>query len=240
MKYLNVEKLREIDVKAFRARKPYPWINPEGLVTDEGYQRLVATLPEPELFHPEFGIQRSHGQAPHDRLALEYRDDLPVSPAWHEFISELRGTEYRRFMRAMYGTPLIALTFHWHYTPTGCSVSPHCDATRKLGSHIFYLNTERDWEPDWGGQTLVLDDGGRFERKSAPKFEDFDAEIAAEGIGNRSFLFARLERSWHGVREIQCPEGKYRKVFIVVVEDKKRSIVHSIIDPLRGKKRARY
>ena len=31
---------------AFRAQKPFPWINPEGLLTEEGYQRLVATLPD--------------------------------------------------------------------------------------------------------------------------------------------------------------------------------------------------
>jgi hypothetical protein len=35
-------------------------------------------------------------------------------------------------------------------------------------------------------------------------------------LGNRSPLFARKEHSWHGVREIRCPEGHMRKVFIVV------------------------
>jgi hypothetical protein len=240
MRYLDAERLRAVDVAAFRATKPYPYVNPKRLLTDQGFAALYENLPDLKLFNREFGIERSHGQAPHDRYALEYRDDLPISPHWHNFIAELRGLEYRRFMRQMYDTRFLSLTFHWHYAPNGCSVSPHCDAIRKLGSHIFYFNTEKDWKEEWGGQTLVLDDAGRFPRKSAPRFEDFDHEFAAEGMGNRSFIFARGDSSWHGVREINCPEGHFRRVFIVVVEDKRRALLHSVLDPLRGKKRARY
>jgi hypothetical protein len=63
----------------------------------------------------------------------------------------------------------------------------------------------------------VLDDGGRFRADSAPDFEDFDLEIPSEAVGNRSFIFTRRGDSWHGVREIQCPEGQMRQVFIVVL-----------------------
>jgi hypothetical protein len=96
-------------------------------------------------------------------------------------------------------------------------VSPHCDARHKIGSHIFYFNTEEDWDPSWGGETLILDDGGRFDRRSAPRFDEFDRVITAPALGNCSLLFARRANSWHGVREIRCPEGAYRKVFIVVL-----------------------
>jgi hypothetical protein len=113
--------------------------------------------------------------------------------------------------------PDLELRFHWHWATTGNSVSPHCDRKRKLGSHIFYLNTEDDWDPAWGGETIVLDDGGRFTRNSAPEFEDFDHAIHANALGNRSFIFTRLGNSWHGVEEIRCPEGAYRKVFIAVI-----------------------
>jgi len=109
----------------------------------------------------------------------------------------------------MFGRDSLSLTLHWHYAPRGCSVSPHCDAVRKLGSHLCYFNTEEDWDPSWGGQTLLLD-------------------------------FMREDSSWHGVRTLQCPEGGYRKVFVVVIEDKLHSIVHAGIDVLRGKKRARF
>jgi hypothetical protein len=37
-------------------------------------------------------------------------------------------------------------------------------------------------------------------------------------FGNRSLLFARQGNSWHGVREIRCPEDRMRKVFIVVID----------------------
>ncbi len=36
-------------------------------------------------------------------------------------------------------------------------------------------------------------------------------------MGNRSLLFARKDNSWHGVREIRCPEGHMRKVLVVVI-----------------------
>jgi len=235
MTYLDYDRLDGLDAEAFRSQNPYPWINPEGLLTPEGQRRLLATLPDLSLFTRRFGVRRSHGQASHDRFALEYRTDLHVADDWHAFVSELRGPRYQRFLTRMFDRRLLRLKFHWHLTPRGCSVSPHCDAARKLGSHIFNLNTAQDWEPAWGGQTLILDDAGRFERTSAPRFEDFDRVIAADSMGNRSLLFARRGNSWHGVRELMCPEGWLRKVFIVVVDDWVRSACREVWNGLRGK-----
>lgn len=217
MKYLNLQRMDEIHAEAFRSASPYPWINPQGLLTDEGQERLLETLPDVGMFERRFGQTRAHGQSSHDRFSLEYRPDLPVAKEWHEFVAELEGPEYQRFLRRMMATSWIRLSYHWHYTPNGCSVSPHCDNRRKLGSHIFYLNTEKDWDPAWGGETVILDDAGRFSRRSAPAFEDFVRTIPGQTLGNRSLLFARKARSWHGVREIRCPEGRMRKVFIVVI-----------------------
>ena len=233
MQYLNVERLCAVDEKAFQDREPYPWLNEEGLLTDEGYARLVATLPDVWLFDKVFGEARSHGQKPHDRYSLDYRDDLPISKDWKDFVAELRGDEYQDFLRRMYGTDDLDVGFHWHYTPNGCSVSPHCDATRKLGSHIFYFNTPEDWDPTWGGETLILDDGGRLEPNTAPDFGDFDKVIESHAQGNSSLLFMRKEHSWHGVREIHAPEGKFRKVFIVVAN--KNSAIWRLRRALTGK-----
>src|SRR5262249_45563354 len=66
----------------------------------------------------------------------------------------------------------------------------HRDAKRKLGSHIFYFNTDQDWNPTWGGQTLVFDDDGRFGNGSRPQFEDFARSFASNAVGNNSFLFS--------------------------------------------------
>src|SRR5262249_24417627 len=144
------------------------WINPEGLLTEEGYGRLLASLPDVSLFTSRFGMTRKHGQQSHDRLALEYHDGLGLARPWQEFITELKGAEYQHFLRTLMGTRAFELLFHLHYTPNGCSVSPHYDAHRKLGSHIFYFNTPEDWDSAWGGETLILDDGGRFNSKAAP------------------------------------------------------------------------
>jgi hypothetical protein len=223
MPILNFDSLDSLDEKKFQSTEPYPWINPVGALTDEGRRRLIETVPPIEQFERVFGKTRSYGQQSHDRLALEYHAGIELAEPWREFISELKGRRYGAFLRRMFGRRGLSLSFHWHYTPNGCSVSPHCDAAHKLGSHIFYVNSDEEWDPAWGGNTLVLDDSGRFDNKSAPAFEDFDREIASDTRGNRSFLFARRDTSWHGVRTIHCPEGRYRKVFIVVINDRLRA-----------------
>ncbi len=45
-KYIDFEKLEALDVAAFRSKKPYPWVNPEGLITAEGYKLLCANMPD--------------------------------------------------------------------------------------------------------------------------------------------------------------------------------------------------
>jgi hypothetical protein len=217
MSYLNYDLLDAIDGAAFRNRKPYPWLNPEGALTEIAYRELREHLPDVSLFDKYFGVRRAHGQQSHDRFVLEYRDGLDLPRPWQELIAELRGDRYQGFLRRICGVRSLDLNFHWHYTPTGCSVSPHCDARHKLGSHIFYFNTEQDWDPSWGGETLILDDRGRFERRSAPGFEDFDRTIASQALGNRSLIFMQAKNSWHGVREVRCPQGRMRKVFIAVI-----------------------
>lgn len=218
LQFLDQSALNRLDPAAFRSRRPYPWCNPEGLLRGAAFERLRAELPPLSLFQPVFGKARKHGQQSHDRYALEYEPGLPLPPSWRGFIDELQGPAYRAWLARMMGSDGFELRFHWHYTPAGSSVSPHCDATRKLGSHIFYFNTAEDWDPAWGGETIILDDRGRFSPKSAPAFEDFDAAESAEAIGNRSLLFVRNGNSWHGVREIRAPQGRLRKVFIVVIE----------------------
>lgn len=217
MSYLNFQGLSAIDPQQFQGEKPYPWLNPEGLLTTEGHEQLLASLPDVSLFQRRFGIARAHGQQSHDRFTLEYQENLPLAPAWQTFIAELQGKEYQTFLQRLFNVNSLELTLHWHYTPNGCSVSPHCDAKHKLGSHIFYLNTEEDWEENWGGETVILDDEGQFDRKSAPAFEDFKNATVSNARGNYSLLFCRKGNSWHGVREIQCPEDHMRKVFIVVI-----------------------
>ena len=142
-----------------------------------------------------------------------------VAQSWRDFVEELCAPGYRKFVCDLLGVSDVRFRFHWHFTPNGGEVSPHCDSKGKIGSHIFYLNTEDDWQWDWGGETVVLDDDGKFEAESAPAFEDFVAQYPADTRDNRSLIFGRRGNSWHGVKRIRCPENHYRKVFIVVYEE---------------------
>ena len=237
-RYINFDALEAIDPKAFRQQKPYPWANPEGLLTDEGFEALRLNMPDISLFAQKFGYRRRAGQQPHDRYSLEYETGIDVPQPWIEFIEELRSDRYRDAIGRLFNARKPEFRFHWHYAPSGCSVSPHCDAKREYGSHLFYFNTEDDWDPAWGGETLVLDDGGYMDPDSAPAFEDFRDIITCKSRGNVSAILERSDRGWHGVRELTCPEDRMRKIFIVVVNP--NSLFWKARDRLIGKKIQRF
>lgn len=217
--FLNGPVLAAIDPVEFRARQPYPWANPQYFIAPARYPELLASLPPLAQFRAFFGKQRKHGQGSHDRYVLDYERGMDLAPPWRVFAQELCGDEYRRFVCTLLGVSSVRFRFHWHFTPNGGEVTPHCDSRGKIGSHIFYLNTDEDWQWDWGGETVILDDGGRIPADSAPAFEDFDAQYPVETRDNRSLIFGRRGNSWHGVRRIRCPGDRLRKVFIVVFEE---------------------
>jgi len=235
--YLNSEILSELSAKTFQSAIPFPWANPPCFIRSERFLELAASLPAHSSFRPFFGKKRKHGQASHDRYVLDYEDGIELAPAWQAFITELKSTEYRSFVARLLDVPEVSFRFHWHFTPSGAQVSPHCDATHKLGSHIFYFNTEDDWNWNWGGQTVLLDDHGQFTADSSPSFEDFPTEYVASIKENHSLIFGRRGNSWHGVRKIECPEGYYRKVFIVVFYGEKPTYVRKSKNILRRMKR---
>ena len=153
-------------------------------------------MPEVEKFDRKVGIKRGHGQAPHDRYILHYRPGIELPVAWKEFVAELQGEAYQSCLRKNARTAEIhpddGMVRAWQ----GCSVSPHCDARRKSATHIFYFNTEEDWEHDWGGRILMLDDEGRFQPHSAPEFEDLKVAASLMPRGNGACYFS--ERSTRG------------------------------------------
>jgi len=238
MEYLNFKNLEAITRAEFEATKPYPFANLGGLLTEQGYQALLHNMPGMELFDQKFGKQRRAGQAPHDRYSLEYKPGMAVPKPWQEFIGELCSDRYRDKLANLLGAGKIEFRFHWHYTPSACSVSPHTDSTREHGSHLFYFNDEDDWDPNWGGQTLALDDGGKLDSNSAPDFDRFQGEIEFQSIGNFSAIMKRTDHAWHAVRAINCPEDKLRKVFIVVINP--NSLFWKIRDRLIGKKKEAF
>ena len=217
MPMLDHDVLDAIATDAFRAEKPCPWVNPVGVITDEAWQELRASLPDLKLFREHFGHARRFGQDPHDKYVLKYRSNVPVAAVWHQLAREIRSEPYVSFAQRLCGTRHVVLNMRWVYTTTGSSVSPHCDSREKLATHLFYMNDASDWEREWGGPTLFLESDRRMRRGSAPQFSDFERHTASEMLGNRSLFFTRTSRSWHGVEPLRCPEGRFRKVFSVVV-----------------------
>jgi 2OG-Fe(II) oxygenase superfamily len=214
---LNPTVLEQADPTVFRTTRPFPWWNPEGLVAGAVFDGLVRTAPPLESFNPSFGVDRAYGQQSHDRFQLMYRPGVSLSPEWLAFLRVLNGRQYRALLARMLGTTRFTLEFQWHYTPRGCSVSPHCDAQNRLASHLFYLTTAENWKDEWGGETLLLDDKGKFDPNSAPSISDFPGFFSAKCMPNRSLLFMRTEHSWHAVRDLRQPEGVLRKLFMVII-----------------------
>lgn len=220
MQYLAQDVITGASDDVFRKQKPYPWVNMQSTLTPNGFDRLHETLPDVSLFQKMVGVKRGYGQGPHDRAILHFRPSIELSEPWKEFLAELRGEAYQSFLRRMLNLPpdkQIIMTMEWYYAWKGCAVSPHCDARRKLATHIFYFSTEAEWDTQWGGQILILDDGGRFKAHSAPAFDNFKVAAALDPRGNGSLFFERTEHSWHGVRPLQCPPETLRRLFIVTV-----------------------
>ncbi len=217
--FLNSAVLEAINPAEFQQRTPFPWVNPQQFIRADHSQELLDNLPALERFRGFFGKQRKHGQTSHDRYILDYEAGMALPTCWQTLVDELCSDQYRAFVCRLLDVSAVRFRFHWHFTPAGGEVSPHCDSRGKIGSQIFYLNTEQDWDRSWGGETVILDDGGLIGPDNAPAFDEFIAEYPAETSYNHSLLFGRRGNSWHGVRKINCPPDHYRKVFIVVFEE---------------------
>ncbi len=228
--FLNYELLRTFRIKDFTDQQPFPWFNFSEFLTPEGFEELYRTFPSLSLFEQHQGMERVYGQRPHNRyyLALERsiygtkngpglvdRDVLPES--WQHFVDELESSnEYKDFINKAFDVSQFTTRYAWHVGVNGSEVSPHCDGDSKLGTHIFYFNTDQDWNEDWGGQTLVLT--GKTVDNLNPDFSDFEGAISTRLNNNSSFLFKNTDNAWHGVKPLNCPPDTYRRLFNVICE----------------------
>ncbi len=227
MSFLEYDVLEKIDEQIFQQTEPYPHLDIQCPIKPGAYQLLRESFPEIKHYRASFNEDRLYGQQPHDRYILEFnvikkRQSNVLSKPWQAFIRELQGKAHKRYLARMFGVSpyRLSLGFYWHQTAQAGSVSPHCDSCYKIGSTIFYFNTEDEWDQTWGGQTLVLDDHGKLSPRSAPSFEEFDTVMESKCTGNRAFMFERTHRSWHGVRSILPPDNVYRKIFLMSINDR--------------------
>lgn len=201
----------------------------DGFLEDDAFAALCREFPCLERFEKHENYNRG-GQRPHNRYYLAFEKSIyssaddaagvireqDLSSSWQKFVQALSSAAYARFLTAMLGAEPVAIRFSWHIAYTGCEVSPHRDGKRKLGNHLFYFNTDEDWNEAYGGNTLALI--GLSKPAFNPDFEDFSRIESTAMLNNKSFLFARTSSSWHGVKPLACPEGIYRKIFSVVAE----------------------
>lgn len=89
----------------FRHTQPYPWIRIADFLYPEKFDQLCKDLPDPVLFESQMGYKRAHGQASHDRLALQYQPALEkvLTPSWRNVIHQLHSEAYKDFWREMLG-----------------------------------------------------------------------------------------------------------------------------------------
>jgi hypothetical protein len=231
--FINYKLLQSLNIEEFKQNKPFPWFNFQSLLTPEAFRELYLSFPPLEIFENHVGIERGYSQRPHNRYYLAYEDSiydnlhrennegivkkagLPIP--WQRFIEELETNRlYNDFIKSAFEVLNYHVRYAWHLGVNGSEVSPHQDSKKKIGTHIFYFNTSEDWEPTWGGSTLVL--GGKSTNSQNPEFEDFTIIKSTHVMGNYSFLFKNTVDSWHGVRALTCPPGKFRKLFNVIYE----------------------
>ncbi|MFM8303755.1 MAG: 2OG-Fe(II) oxygenase [Actinomycetota bacterium] len=230
--FLDHGRLARFSTGEFLATRPFPFVGFDRLLREDAFATLLAEFPDRALFTWHGGIDRVHGQRPHNRWYLAYesarydeyserpggvarRADLP--PVWAEFIDELTtDPDYLAMISTCLGRPVFETRFAWHLGVDGSEVSPHVDDHNKAGTHIFYFNTDDDWRPEWGGRTEVL--SGKTTVSNAPNFDDFAEAVTVPLTGNASFFFRNQPDAWHGVRALHCPEHRVRRLFNVIYE----------------------
>lgn len=230
--YINPEAIDKFSFDSFKKRWPYPWVDFEQFLFPDAFERLHHDFPALDLFEYHKDLYRL-GQRPHNRYFLAYEtspyhqepleESVPgiaklqdLAESWQQFMAELNSPLYRDFIKKSLDISNYTARYAWHIGINSSEVSPHLDHTDKLGTHIFYFNTNQDWDPAWGGQIIVM--GDKLVPGNAPEFSDFTTSHAVNIIDNHSFFFKNGPKAWHGVKSLNCPFGKHRKLFNVIIE----------------------
>jgi hypothetical protein len=242
----NQPYIKDFELSAFTERKPFPWYNFQSLLTEETFQALYQDFPDLSFFAKHEGLVREYDQKPHDRYYLAYEKSIDcyqkayreqsaqdavaqapeekgvihheqLSQSWQNFITALQtDSDYQQFIRDLLGAKKFTTRFAWHVATAGHSVSPHVDGRDKIGTHIFYFNTSDDWQTEWGGSTLILDN--KHGNAMNPEVSDFGKSEAVQVMDNRSFLFKNQPNAWHAVDILNCPPGVHRRIFNMIFE----------------------
>jgi len=228
--FIHYNLIRSFDRSCFESQIPYPWQPFEQFLTPKGFRELHLSYPGMDKFEKQVGYYRGK-EKPHDRYLLSYEDSIyhekgyegrgvvlhrQLPEPWQAFIKELeRPNGYKSFIGSILRSSKFKFRYEWHLGYKKSEVSPHVDINWKLGNHLFYFNTEKDWNSKWGGSTLILGEK-RNKIDGQTNFKDFKVTVPVANLENHSVLMRNTPEAWHGVKPLSCPVGVYRKIFMII------------------------
>lgn len=186
---------------AFAAATPFKHAVIDGFFRPEFCARLLAEF-------PPYDAERFRNERGHQSKA-EHRDLKTLGPAYTELDRLFASAEFLDFIGTVTGIP--GLLFDPEYFGSGThenlhdmELDPHVDFTLRPGNElhrrvnlIFFLNPE--WDDSWGGVLELHRDPWRPETDSVERISP---------VYNRVVVFETSDKSWHGFRRIDLPEGK--------------------------------
>lgn len=206
-----LDKLNPLDVdgltKAFRAAEPFPHLVLESFLEPAFARAVAASYPDFES-----ATQVGHQFAKvNERRKVQVCDSKLFPPAVKQLADIVNGPEFVAMLSRITGIPNLLADDSFggggiHETAAGGWLDVHVDFNyfeprqwhRRLNLLVF-LNEE--WPEAWGGELELWDaDVKRCHRSVLP-------------LLNRAVVFETSQISYHGVQQIRCPDGVYRKSF---------------------------
>lgn len=202
---LDIERL----TREFREATPFPHCKIDGFLEPAFADELAAAYPtfaEAERMGLQFKavneykkIQITESEKfpdPVKRLnealgAEGFREDLAAITGIEELVYDPALAGGGMHITGPHGRLDVHVDFNWN---------ERLELHRRLNL-LVYLNP--GWDPAWKGAVEIWDEDVRTRHAAFPP------------VHNRAVMFATSERSFHGVEEVLCPEGRTRNSFAV-------------------------
>jgi hypothetical protein len=205
--------IRPLDIdalaRAFRSAEPFPHCAIDDFLAPEFADALAAAYPsfdEADALGLQFKALNEYRKiqiTESERFPAPVRrlHELLAAPSFLEAMSAITGIDALAYDPALAGGGM-------HITGPHGRLDVHVDfnwnealALHRRINLLLYLNP--GWDPAWKGAVELWDaDVRRRVHAFAP-------------VHNRAVMFATSDRSFHGVEEVRCPEGRTRNSFAV-------------------------